>query len=169
MPVPVAAQSKAQVCGLSPAENVGSNPAGAMDVCRECCVLSGRDLCDGLITRPEESYRLWCVVVCDLETSRMRRPEPALGCKRCRKTKIPAMCSFTRQNLQLTHVTLTTFKKQGVVSQHARITVKYLRILGRFEVLMQVLLKINLLKTKRNLFYIRNQFVPRSKHFPPRS
>jgi hypothetical protein len=30
-------------------------------------VLSGRGLCDGLITRPEESYRLWCVVVCGLE------------------------------------------------------------------------------------------------------
>jgi len=34
-----------------------------MDVCCECCVLSGRGLCDELITRPEESYRLWCVVV----------------------------------------------------------------------------------------------------------
>jgi hypothetical protein len=32
-------------------------------------MLSGRGLCDGLITRPEESSRLWCVVVCDLETS----------------------------------------------------------------------------------------------------
>jgi hypothetical protein len=32
-----------------------------------CCVLSSRGLCDELITRPEESYRLWCVVVCDLE------------------------------------------------------------------------------------------------------
>jgi len=31
-------------------------------------VLSGRGLCDELITRPEESYRLWCVVVYDLET-----------------------------------------------------------------------------------------------------
>ena len=40
----------------------------------ECCVLSGIGLCDELITRPEESYRLWCVVVCDLETSRMRWP-----------------------------------------------------------------------------------------------
>ena len=39
-------------------------PPGAwMFVCCECCVLSGRGLCDGLITRPEESYRLWCVVV----------------------------------------------------------------------------------------------------------
>jgi len=37
-------------------------------------VLSGRGLCDELITRPEESYRLWCVVVCDLETSRMGAP-----------------------------------------------------------------------------------------------
>jgi len=58
---------------------VGSNPTGGMDVCCECCVLSGRGLCDELITRPEESYRLWCVVVCDLETSWMRRPWPALG------------------------------------------------------------------------------------------
>jgi len=33
--------------------------------------LSGRGLRDELITRPEESYRLCCVVVCDLETSRM--------------------------------------------------------------------------------------------------
>ena len=23
-----------------------------------------------MITRPEESYRLWCVVVCDLETTK---------------------------------------------------------------------------------------------------
>jgi len=38
-----------------------------MSVCCECCVLSGRDLCDELITCPEESYRLWCVTVCDLE------------------------------------------------------------------------------------------------------
>jgi len=36
--------------------------------------LSGRGLCDELITRPEESYRPCCVVVCDLETSRMGAP-----------------------------------------------------------------------------------------------
>jgi hypothetical protein len=61
----------------SPAEIVGSNPTGGMDVCRECCVLSGRGLCDGLITRPEESYRLWRFVVCDQETSKTRRLKPA--------------------------------------------------------------------------------------------
>jgi len=37
-------------------------------------VLSGRGLCDELITRPEESYRLCCVVLCDLETSIMGAP-----------------------------------------------------------------------------------------------
>jgi len=36
--------------------------------------LSGRGLCDELITRPEGSYRLCCVVVCDLETSRIGAP-----------------------------------------------------------------------------------------------
>ena len=50
-------------------------PPGAwIFVCCECRVLSGRGLCDELITRPEESYRLWCVVVCDLETSRICVP-----------------------------------------------------------------------------------------------
>ena len=41
-------------------------PPGAwMFVCCDCCVLSGRGLCDGPIPRPEESYRLWCVLVGD--------------------------------------------------------------------------------------------------------
>jgi len=37
-------------------------------------VLPGRGLCDEMITRPDESYQMWCVVVCYLETSWMRRP-----------------------------------------------------------------------------------------------
>ena len=47
-----------------------------MFVCCECCVLSGRGLCDELITRPEESYLLRYVVVCDQETWGMRGPGP---------------------------------------------------------------------------------------------
>jgi hypothetical protein len=44
-----------------------------MSVSCECSVLSGRGLYDGLITRPEESYRVWCVSnVCDRETWRKR-------------------------------------------------------------------------------------------------
>jgi hypothetical protein len=58
-----------------------------MSVPCECCVLSGRGLCDGLITCPEESYRLWCVCVCDLETSNRRRPSPELGCNATDKKK----------------------------------------------------------------------------------
>ena len=39
-----------------------------MFICCGCCVLSGRGVCDELITRSEESCRLWYVVMCDLET-----------------------------------------------------------------------------------------------------
>jgi len=52
-----------------------------------CCVFSGRGLCDELITCLKESYRLWCVVVCDLEISRMRRLWPALGLSATEKKK----------------------------------------------------------------------------------
>ena len=42
-------------------------------------MLSGRGLCDELITCLEESYRLWCVVVCDLETSWKKEEAVAHG------------------------------------------------------------------------------------------
>jgi hypothetical protein len=61
-----------------------------MSVCCECCVLSGRGLCDELITHPKESYELWCVVVCDLETSWIRRSRPTGGC--CAKNKQTNYC-----------------------------------------------------------------------------
>jgi hypothetical protein len=48
-------------------------PSGAwMSVSCKCCVLSDRGLCVGLIIRPEESYRVWCV--CDREASITKRP-----------------------------------------------------------------------------------------------
>jgi hypothetical protein len=51
-------------------------PVEDMEVCLLCVyvVLScvGRGLCDGLITRPEESYRV-CQSVCDQEASVQRR------------------------------------------------------------------------------------------------
>jgi hypothetical protein len=48
-----------RVCGPPFAETAGSNLAEGMDVCLLSVVcLSGRGLCDGLITRPEKSYRL---------------------------------------------------------------------------------------------------------------
>ena len=60
-PIPVAALSKSWACGCSLAWITGSNPTESMDVCCECYELSGRGLCVGLITPPEESYRVWCV------------------------------------------------------------------------------------------------------------
>jgi hypothetical protein len=49
-----------------------------MFVCCECCVLSGRGLCDELISRPEESYRLWCVVY-DLENLKNEEAMTSVG------------------------------------------------------------------------------------------
>ena len=42
----MAARSKAWVCGRSIAGIAVSNPAGGMDSFWECCLLSGRGLCD---------------------------------------------------------------------------------------------------------------------------
>ena len=66
-------------------EWVRIQPWAWMSVCCDCCVLWGRGLCGEVITHPEESYRLWCVVECDLDTSWMRRPWPTVGCRARRK------------------------------------------------------------------------------------
>jgi hypothetical protein len=63
-------------------------PPGAwMSVCYDCCVLSGRGLCDVLITRPAKSFRMCFVNVCDIETSWIRRPWPTRGCCAKRRKK----------------------------------------------------------------------------------
>jgi hypothetical protein len=51
MTVPVAVRSNAWVCGRWLAGIVGSNPTKGMDLYCECCVFSGRGLCEELITR----------------------------------------------------------------------------------------------------------------------
>ena len=48
-------RSLRRVCSRFFAEIEDSNPAGGMVVSDKCCVLSGRGLCVGMITRPEES------------------------------------------------------------------------------------------------------------------
>jgi hypothetical protein len=63
-------------------------------------VLSGRGLCDELITRPQESYRLWCAVVCDLETSKMRRRWPTGGCRAKNKQHILYTHQVVGHNLE---------------------------------------------------------------------
>ena len=56
--------------------------------CEYCGVLSGRGLCDELITRPEESYRLWCVVVCDLANLKNEEAMTRVGSQRYKKNYI---------------------------------------------------------------------------------
>ena len=71
-----------------------------MFVCCECCVLSGRGLCDERITCPEESYRLWCVVVCDQETTKIlvneeaKRPTRGLWRQKKKNLAVPGGCLF---------------------------------------------------------------------------
>jgi hypothetical protein len=55
-----------------------------MFVCCECCVLSGGGLCDELITRPEESYRLWRIMF-DLETLKNEEAMTRIGSQRHKK------------------------------------------------------------------------------------
>jgi hypothetical protein len=80
-------------------------PEAGMFVCWACCVLSDRGLCDELITHSQESYWLWCVVVCDLETTWIRRLWPTGGC--CAKKKhiiINDRDSLTQQPCDLMYV-----------------------------------------------------------------
>ena len=54
-------------------------------------MLSGRGLCDELITCPEESYRLWCVVVCDLENLKNEEVMTRVGSQRHKKKLIASI------------------------------------------------------------------------------
>jgi len=63
-------------------------------------VLSGRGLCDALITRPEESYRLWCVVVCHLENLKNEEAMTRVGSQRHSKKK---KCLYSKQATAPSH------------------------------------------------------------------
>jgi hypothetical protein len=67
-----------------------------MSIPCECWVLYSRGLWNELLTCPEETYRLWCVVVCDLKTSWMGKTWPSLGRSAAGKTNtIWPKCMFT--------------------------------------------------------------------------
>ena len=55
--------SKAKVCDRSIAGIAGANTNERIDVCVLCllCFVHVSSVCDELITRPEDSYRVWCV------------------------------------------------------------------------------------------------------------
>jgi hypothetical protein len=54
--IPMAARSKAYVCGRLVARIADSNPARGMDIRLFCLYVVLSCLCDGLITHPDESY-----------------------------------------------------------------------------------------------------------------
>jgi hypothetical protein len=72
---------KAYAWGQSVVGIVGSYSVKGMDICHAfelCCV--GSTLCDQLITRSEQCYWVRVLIVCDLETSNIRRPRSEYGC-----------------------------------------------------------------------------------------
>jgi hypothetical protein len=106
-----------------------------MDVCRECCVLSGRGLCDELITRTEESYRLWCVVVFDLKTSWMRRPWPTGGCRAKSKDVFTArQTDHNRINIALPRASVPTVMEAGQATWHVFVGVEKRKCLAPIRV-----------------------------------
>jgi len=113
--------------------------------------LSGRGLCDELVTRPEESYRLCCVVVCDLETSRIYIYIYIYiyDISNLRVNIIMLSNSLLKHKVDNVYCSCVADRKRSVF----------------WELISQM---FNLSKTKRNLLYISNQSVPRCKHFPPR-
>jgi hypothetical protein len=72
-----------------------------MSVCCECFVLTGRVLCDELITRPEQSYRLCCVILLDLENLKNQEAMTRVGSQGHKKNKpddgyiLGETCSFS--------------------------------------------------------------------------
>ena len=68
-------------------------------------MLSGGGLCNEPIPRLEQSYRL-CVIVCDLETSRIRRPWPVFKDNERFRNKV-LLSTFVRQ-LKTTKLTRST-------------------------------------------------------------
>jgi len=102
-----------------------------MFVCCECCVLSGGGLCEELITRPEESYRLRWVVMWDLETLRMRRPWPALGRSATAKKK-DVQSTYSRERDRKILWVLHFFKPE---TRYPHVTWAHIKLTFYFQLL----------------------------------
>jgi hypothetical protein len=71
-----------------------------------CCVLSGRGLCVGLITGPEESYRVWCVWVWSWSLEKWGGLGPQWGCWAIEKKILSAWRYPSRCVYIITYITL---------------------------------------------------------------
>jgi hypothetical protein len=97
-------------------------------------MLSGRGLCDELITRPEDPYRLWRVVLCDQETS---KNEEAKARYWAAENTTTMDCNAKKTNTQITIKLL--FKKENESSQNNWLPVN-LDINVNFSVLVAAIL-----------------------------
>jgi len=88
--------------------------------------LAGRALCDELITRPEESYRLWRVVVCDHETSN----EGAKARYRAVENTTKMFVTPRKQtNKQQTIRASSWFFLHNYIEMHSQQNIKFLQII----------------------------------------
>ena len=119
----MAERSKARECDLSLAGIAGSNSARVMDLSLVrvvCCQIEVSAMGRSLVQRSPADCS---VMVCDLETSRIRRPRSALGC--CsRKKEVFGLCKLSDsqyssnqtsgKNLKISHDSLFTHSSQVI-------------------------------------------------------
>jgi hypothetical protein len=70
-----------------------------------------------MITRPEESYRLWRVVVCDLETSK----KPLPGCE----NTTTMGCNAKKTNMTIIIIIYYSHHDYVCTTVHARVYIHY--------------------------------------------
>jgi hypothetical protein len=106
-----------------------------MSLSCECCALSGKGHCVGPITRPEESYRVWCV--CDREASKMMRPWPSRGC--CAVRENYGINNLSNRNFyrksKLTTVTWSVRNSETTCNLKSRVLVRVRSLLLKMEAL----------------------------------
>jgi hypothetical protein len=103
-------------------------------------------------TRPEESYRLWCVVMCDLETSWMRSLWPNGGCWAKNKKKLiysEEVCIESKAFVAELHITITTVEWIFIRNTPVRVTQTVQRCLQAY-----------ITHSFANVFYQANNFRP---------
>jgi hypothetical protein len=124
-------------------------------VCVVC--LTGRGLCDELITRPEESYRLWRVVVCDQETSCTKEAVAPVGlqCQRNKHISVRMTSQVSKSTLdhlvvfasvtalELTQFTLEKIPKVSLSWSKSGKVVADLSIAPTFKMLLHTAVTVN--------------------------
>jgi hypothetical protein len=138
------------------------SPGVWLSVCSECCVLSDRGLCVGLITLPGDSYRVWCVWV----WSWILDNEEILAMVKEEIFKITVCGMWCRVDWRLDtnnseKPTVSIFRV--TLNMGLQIPIHLPNKAVGCNDWMWGLTKIGNLK-----IYVRNQCLPRSKHSPPR-